>query len=75
MSGFSFRGVHSSTFGIYTKDQGKILLPPRREGKLTIPGRSGYYDDVARSTTSGSRVSFALSSGQRARLYRKCAGR
>lgn len=46
MSGFSFRGVHSSTFGIYTKDQGKILLPPRREGKLTIPGRSGYYDDV-----------------------------
>ena len=46
MSGFSFRGRHSSEFGIYTQDQNRVLLPPRREGKTIIPGRSGYYDDV-----------------------------
>lgn len=50
MSGFSFRGVHSSKFGIYTKDQSRVLLPPRREGKIIIPGRSGYYDAVKKST-------------------------
>lgn len=49
MSGFSFRGVHSSKFGIYTQDQSRVILPPRREGKVTIPGRSGYYDGVAGS--------------------------
>lgn len=47
MSGFSFRGTHSSKFGIYTQDQSRALLPPRREGKTTIPGRSGFYDSVA----------------------------
>lgn len=46
MSGFSFRGVHSSKFGIYTKDQNRVLVPPRREGKVVIPGRSGYYDST-----------------------------
>lgn len=44
MSGFTFRGTHSSTFGIYTQDQSRTILPSRREGKLAIPGRSGYYD-------------------------------
>ena len=47
MSGFSFRGVHSSQFGIYTQDRNRIILPPRREGKVVIPGRSGYYNGVA----------------------------
>lgn len=47
MSGFSFRGVHSSAFGIFTQDQSRELLPPRREGRITIPGRSGYYDGAA----------------------------
>lgn len=46
MSGFVFRGVHSGKFGIYTQDQSRTILPPRREGKVTIPGRSGYYDGV-----------------------------
>lgn len=36
MSGFSFRGVHSSKFGIYTQDTSRIILPPRREGKVVI---------------------------------------
>jgi hypothetical protein len=36
MSGFSFRGVHSSKFGIYTQDTSRIILPPRREGKRHI---------------------------------------
>lgn len=47
MSGFTFKGVHSNTFGIYTQDQGRVILPPRREGRITIPGRSGYYDGAA----------------------------
>lgn len=47
MSGFSFRGTHSSVFGIYTADQSRTILPPRREGKVVIPGRSGFYNGVA----------------------------
>lgn len=46
MSGFSFRGVHSGKFGICTQDMSRIILPPRRDGKIIIPGRSGYYDGV-----------------------------
>lgn len=49
MSGFSFKGVHSKGFGIHTQDQGRMLLPPRREGRLVIPGRSGCYDGMSRS--------------------------
>lgn len=47
MSGFTFRGTHSSDFGIHTVDQSRTILPPRREGKIAIPGRSGYYDGVS----------------------------
>jgi len=47
MSGFTFRGTHSSDFGIHTVYQSRTILPPRREGKIAIPGRSGYYDGVA----------------------------
>ncbi len=46
MSGFTFRGVHSKTFGIYTQDQSRTILPPRRESRVVIPGRSGYYDEA-----------------------------
>lgn len=47
MSGFSFRGVHSSAFGIHTQDQSRSILPPPREARITIPGRSGYYSGIA----------------------------
>ncbi len=47
MSGFLFRGVHSSKFGIFTQDKGRAILPPRREGQITIPGRHGAYDSMA----------------------------
>lgn len=47
MSGFTFRGKHSSQFGIHTVDQSRVILPPRREGRIAIPGRSGYYDGVS----------------------------
>ena len=47
MSGFIFRGTHSSVYGIHTVDQSRTILPPRREGKIAIPGRSGYYDGVS----------------------------
>lgn len=46
MSGFTFRGKHSSAFGIHTVDQERVIAPPRREGRIAIPGRSGYYDGV-----------------------------
>lgn len=44
MSGFSFRGVHSSVYGICTQDQERAILPPGRDERIVIPGRSGYYD-------------------------------
>lgn len=44
MSGFTFRGVHSSVYGICTQDQGRAILPPGRDERIVIPGRSGYYD-------------------------------
>ena len=44
MSGFTFRGVHSSTYGICTQDQERAILPPGRDERIVIPGRSGYYD-------------------------------
>lgn len=52
MSGFTFKGIHSSTFGIYTQDQDRTILPPRREGKIEIPGRSGYYDGISKGVYS-----------------------
>lgn len=48
MSGFTFRGIHSGAFGIHTQDQSRMILPPRREGRIVIPGRSGYYDGMTR---------------------------
>lgn len=47
MSGFTFRGIHSSTFGICTQDQSRSIQPPLREGRISIPGRSGYYAGTA----------------------------
>ena len=74
MSGFSFKGVHSSKFGIYTQDQSRTLLPPKREGKITIPGRSGYYDDVG-AVYNERAESVLRSSARRERPSRRCAGK
>lgn len=46
MKGFTFRGIHSREFGIFAQDQERILIPSRREGRILIPGRSGYHDGV-----------------------------
>lgn len=68
MSGFTFRGIHSSEFGIYTKDQSRAILPPRREGKITIPGRHGAYDGMTTSVyderTESIRCSFKCPPGK-----------
>ena len=53
MSGFSFRGRHSSAFGIHTQDQERVLLPPRREERIAVPGRSGFYDGAAGNVYDG----------------------
>ena len=46
-NGFTFRGAHSSKYCIHLQSQSRVLLPPRREGNIVIPGESGCYDGVA----------------------------
>lgn len=75
MSGFSFKGVHSSKFGIYTQDQSRTLLPPKREGKSRSPGAPAITTTSERSITSGPRAFFVRSSARRERLSRRCAGK
>lgn len=40
-TGFTFRGVHSSEFGIICDPQSRQLIPERRRNLLVVPGRSG----------------------------------
>lgn len=42
-TGFTFRGIHSSTFNIICDPQSRQLIPGRRRNLITIPGRSGSY--------------------------------
>jgi predicted phage tail component-like protein len=44
MIGFTYDGIHSSTYGISAKTVTRPLLPTLTARKLTIPGRSGSYD-------------------------------
>ena len=74
MSGFSFKGVHSSKFGIYTQDQSRTLLPPKRE-KSRSPGAPAITTTSERFITSGPRASFVRSSARRERPSRRCAGK
>jgi len=42
-SGFSFRGIHSGTYGVFCQPLSRVLIPERRRSPIVIPGRSGVY--------------------------------
>ena len=44
MIGFTFRNIHSSTFGIGVKSLDRSLIPALRKNEFTIPGRHGTID-------------------------------
>lgn len=41
IGGFSFKGIHSSVYGIRETPQSAVLSPLKRRNIITIPGRSG----------------------------------
>jgi predicted phage tail component-like protein len=44
MLGFTYNGIHSSTYGIVAKSVNRPILPVLRSRQLVIPGRHGTYD-------------------------------
>ncbi len=41
--GFTFNGIHSSTFNIYCDPASRQLIPERRRSRIIVPGRSGTF--------------------------------
>lgn len=41
--GFTFKGVHSSTYGVYETPESRVLLPQKRRTLIEIPGRSESF--------------------------------
>ncbi len=41
--GFTFKGIHSSTFGVFETPQERVLSPKKRRTLITIPGRSTAF--------------------------------
>ena len=41
--GFTFKGVHSSTFGVFETPESRMLLPQKRRTLIEIPGRSEAF--------------------------------
>lgn len=41
--GFTFKGVHSGTFGVYETPESQVLLPQKRRTLIDIPGRSESF--------------------------------
>jgi len=44
MIGFTFRNIHSSTFGIGVRSVDRSLIPELRKNEFVIPGRHGTID-------------------------------
>lgn len=44
MIGFTFRNIHSSTFGIGVRSVDRSLIPGLRKNEFVIPGRHGTLD-------------------------------
>lgn len=42
-TGFTYRGRHSSEFGIVCDPESRQLLPARRRTRIDVPGRHGSY--------------------------------
>lgn len=43
MTGFTFRGIHSSRYGIVCDPDSRVVLPEKRRTYIDIPGRHGVY--------------------------------
>lgn len=41
--GFSFKGIHSSEFGVYETPESRILSPRKRRELISIPGRNTAF--------------------------------
>lgn len=44
MIGFTFRNIHSSTYGIGVKSVDRTLIPALRKNEFVVPGRHGTID-------------------------------
>lgn len=44
MIGFTFNGIHSSTYNIVSKSNDRSLLPDQIKKEIIIPGKHGSYD-------------------------------
>jgi len=40
-TGFTYRGVHSSKYGVYCNTGGRVLAPPPNRSAIRVPGRHG----------------------------------
>lgn len=43
LGGFTFKGVHSSTYGVFETPESRVLLPQKRRTLIEIPGRSEAF--------------------------------
>lgn len=43
IGGFTFKGVHSSEYGVYETPESRMLSPAKRRTLIPIPGRSTSY--------------------------------
>jgi predicted phage tail component-like protein len=43
-AGFTYRGVHSSQFGVYCNTSSRVLAPQPNRSSVTVPGRHGAFD-------------------------------
>lgn len=43
LGGFTFKGIHSSTFGVFETPESRVLLPQKRRTLIDIPGRSQSF--------------------------------
>jgi len=41
--GFTFKGTHSSVYGVYETPESRVLLPQKRRTLIDIPGRSEAF--------------------------------
>ncbi len=43
IGGFTFKGIHSSVYGVYETPESRVLLPQKRRTLIEIPGRSEAF--------------------------------
>jgi len=43
IGGFTYRGIHSSTYGVTCSANSRVLMPQKNVSQIRIPGKSGAY--------------------------------